>query len=49
MTIQNLKLTQLCLLVNRSRRIMEVQGVQYAWAPMEGFICVSHCPPRMLS
>ena len=24
---------------------MEFKGVQYAWAPMDGFICVSHSPP----
>ena len=23
-----------------SRRIMDIGGVQYAWAPMDGFICV---------
>jgi hypothetical protein len=24
-----------------STRLMEVRGVHYAWAPIDGFICVS--------
>ena len=24
-----------------SRRVMDVRGIEYAWAPMDGFICVS--------
>ncbi|KAI0760118.1 hypothetical protein C8Q74DRAFT_1220865 [Fomes fomentarius] len=37
---------------DQSRRIMEVRGVQYAWAPMQGFICmykVNTTAPRVLA
>ncbi|KAI0792318.1 hypothetical protein C8Q75DRAFT_804718 [Abortiporus biennis] len=37
---------------DRSRRIMEVKGVQYAWTPMDGFICLSKVQssaPRVLA
>ncbi|KAI0720753.1 hypothetical protein C8T65DRAFT_735693 [Cerioporus squamosus] len=36
---------------DQSRRVMEVRGVQYAWAPMQGFICmykVNTSAPRVL-
>ncbi|RDX47236.1 hypothetical protein K466DRAFT_491022 [Polyporus arcularius HHB13444] len=37
---------------DQSRRFMDVQGAQYAWAPMEGFIClykVNSSAPRVLA
>ncbi|KAI0764575.1 hypothetical protein BD413DRAFT_482276 [Trametes elegans] len=37
---------------DQSRRNMEVRGVQYAWAPMDGFICmykVHTSAPRVLA
>ncbi|RPD75459.1 hypothetical protein L226DRAFT_462090 [Lentinus tigrinus ALCF2SS1-7] len=36
---------------DQSRRVMEVNGVKYAWAPMQGFICmykVNTSTPRVL-
>ncbi|KAI0739070.1 hypothetical protein C8Q80DRAFT_1113074 [Daedaleopsis nitida] len=37
---------------DQSRRIMEIHGVQYAWAPMDGFICMyklHSSAPRVLA
>ncbi|OCH85763.1 hypothetical protein OBBRIDRAFT_821391 [Obba rivulosa] len=37
---------------DQSRRTMEVRGTQYAWAPMEGFICLykaQSSAPRVLA
>ncbi|OBZ67691.1 hypothetical protein A0H81_12364 [Grifola frondosa] len=37
---------------DQSRRIMEVKGIQYAWAPMDGFICLYRMQttaPRVLA
>ncbi|KAI0642595.1 hypothetical protein C8Q79DRAFT_929010 [Trametes meyenii] len=37
---------------DQSRRVMEFQGVKYAWAPMEGFIClykVQTAAPKVLA
>ncbi|CAL1699285.1 unnamed protein product [Somion occarium] len=37
---------------DRTRRLMEVRGIEYAWAPMDGFIClykVSSSAPRVLA
>ncbi|KAI0350875.1 hypothetical protein OH77DRAFT_997049 [Trametes cingulata] len=37
---------------DQSRRVMEIRGVQYAWAPVDGFICVSKmqsAAPRVLA
>ncbi|KAH9848378.1 hypothetical protein C2E23DRAFT_889216 [Lenzites betulinus] len=37
---------------DQSRRVMEVRGVQYAWTPMDGFICLykaQSLAPRVLA
>ncbi|KAI0739067.1 hypothetical protein C8Q80DRAFT_1113006 [Daedaleopsis nitida] len=40
------------LSADQSHRIMEVRGVQYAWAPMQGFLCMykaNSSAPRILA